>query len=482
MDRQGSFMKMVKIVCRLTVTAFLLFLAVSVQAQTSDTYYQAGLKLYSGQDYTRAILYFGAAIKMDPQNVAAYQGRGNCYYAKADYQDALQDYRQVQQLRPSPAISQFINRIQAKMGGNSPDMMAGGNAPAGDYSGLFEKGKLEFQGRQYTAAARDFEKALQKNHSDYNLFYYLGLTYKMLGDMKNATLALGLANQMKSTPQLSAYVKAFRLKLSQDDRDWVDQQLSAAAGGKEINLHHRPADATDYAVRLWGGAAFPNLTDFTAEANSGTTLALAQNGTASYNASEPDTSAYLGFEPVVNLENDIELGLIVAVEPVGTFSEQYSQSGITTTNSYVITAYELGLNLRWLIGEGPVKFFIAGGPLLVPISINYSSVVNDVPTTGNFSSWGFGGQLQLGVDFHLLGNISFGPVVTIQAMGANNFTGDLINNANNLDQGATLYTSPNGPWPAIQPITTGQTPPAGSNPTNVDLSGIVPGFHLSMFF
>jgi tetratricopeptide (TPR) repeat protein len=481
MDRlKGSFMKMLKIVCRLTVTAFLLFLAAGAQAQTSDIYYQAGLKLYSSQDYSRAAQYFGAAIKLNPQNVAAYEGQGNCYYAKADYADALQDYRQVQQLQPSPGISQFIDRIQAKMGGSSSDMTAGGNA--GDYSGLFEKGKLEFQSKQYPAAARDFEKALQKNHSDYNLFYYLGLTYKVLGDMKNATLALGLANQMKSTPQLSSYVKAFRLKLSQDDRDWVDQQLSAAAGGKEINLHHRPADATDYAVRLWGGMAFPNLTDFTAEANNGTTYALAQNGTASYNASEPNGSAYLGFEPVVNLENDIELGFIVAVEPVGTFNEQYSQNGSTTTNSYTITAYELGLDLRWLIGEGPVKFFIAGGPLLVPISINYNSTVNDVPTTGNFSSWGFGGQLQLGVDFHVLGNISFGPVVTIQAMGANNFTGDLINNSNNLDVGAALYTLPNGQWPSIQPIPTGQTAPAGSNPTNVDLSGIVPGFHLSMFF
>jgi tetratricopeptide (TPR) repeat protein len=478
---KGSFMKIVKIVCRFSVTAFLLLLAVGVQAQTSDVYYQAGLKLYSGQDYSRALQYFGAAIKLDPQNAAAYQGRGNCYYAKADYADALQDYRQVQQLRPSPEISQFIDLIQAKMGGaSSPDMMMG--ASSGDYQGLFEKGKLDFQSKQYTAAAKDFETALQKNHTGYNLFYYLGLTYKFLGDFKNATLALGLANQIKSTPQLSSYVKSFRLKLSQDDRDWVDEQLSAAAGGKEINLHTRPVNATDYALRLEGGAAFPNLTDFTAEANNGTTFALSQNGSASYNASEPTVAAYLGFEPVVNLAQDIELGFVVAVMPVGTFSEQYSQGGITTSNSYEITAYELGLNLRWLIGEGPVKFFIAAGPLLAPISINYSNVMNDVPINGNFTSWGFGGQVQLGVDFHVLGNISFGPFVTLQAISANNFSGDLIDNANNLDINATLYTLPNGQWPFIKPIPSSQTPPSGASPTTVDLSGIVPGFHLSMFF
>jgi len=262
----------------------------------------------------------------------------------------------------------------------------------------------------------------------------------------------------------------------------VDQQLSAAAGGKEINLHHRPADATDYALRLEGGMAFPNLTDFLAEASNGTTYALAQNGTASYYALVPNASAYLGFEPVVNLEQDIELGFIVAVEPVGTFSEQYSQFGVTTTNTAVITAYELGLNFRWLIGEGPVKFFIAAGPLLAPISINYSTVVNDVPVTGNFTSWGFGAQGQVGVDFHIFGGISFGPLITFQAIGANNFSGDLIDNANNLDMAGTLYTLSNGQWPTIIPVTGGQTPPSGAKPTNVDLSGIIPGIHLSMFF
>lgn len=476
-------MKIIKIVCRFSATAFLLFLAVGAQAHTSDEYYHAGLNLYSGKDYDKAIQYFAAAIKLDPQNAAAYQGRGNCYYAKADYADALQDYRQVQQLRPSPQINQFIDRIQAKMGetSSSPDMMAGGDVTSGDYPRFFEKGKADFQNRQYSAAAKDFEKALQKKHTDYDLFYYMGITYKSLGDLKNATLALGLANQIKPNRQTSTYIKSLRLKLSQDDRDWVDEELSAAANGKVIHLHTRPANATDYALRLEGGATFPNLTDFTAETNNGTTYTLAQNGTASYNASVPNVAAYIGFEPVVNLEQDIELGFVVAALPVGTVSEQYSQGGITTTNSFAITGYVLGLNLRWLMGEGPVKFFIAAGPLLTPISINYSHVVNDVPINGNFSSLGFGGQVQVGVDFHVSG-IAFGPLITFQAISANNFSGDVVDNSNNTDLNGTLYTLSNGQWPSIVPVTGGQSAPSGAKPTNVDLSGIVPGIHLSMFF
>jgi hypothetical protein len=118
---------------------------------------------------------------------------------------------------------------------------------------------------------------------------------------------------------------------------------------------------------------------------------------------------------------------------------------------------------------------------LTPISINYSHVVNDVPVNGNFSSWGFGGQAQVGVDFHMSG-ISFGPLITFQAISANNFSGDVVDNSNNTDQNGTLYTLPNGQWPSIVPVTGGQSAPSGAKPTNVDLSGIVPGIHLSMFF
>ena len=88
----------------------------------------------------------------------------------------------------------------------------------------------------------------------------------------------------------------------------------------------------------------------------------------------------------------------------------------------------------------------------------------------------------MGIDYHLNDNIAFGPYVTLQAVSANNFSGDLVDNATNIDTTATLYTLPNGQWPSIQAVSAGQNIPGGAKPTNVDLSGIVPGIHLSMFF
>ncbi len=468
-----------KNVCRF-IAAAVFFLCVSAAgAVTSNDYYKAGLTLYNAKDYDKAILYFGAAIKLDMQNVAAYQGRGNCYYAKGNYSSALEDYKQVQKLQPSPQINQFVDKVQAKADLSASPAPAA-NTFSDEYNRFMAQGKNDFRLKQYSSAAQDFEKALRLNHSDFNLYYYLGLTYKLVGDLKDAVVALGIANQKRPTPQIASYVKALRAKLSQDDRDWADQQLSASAGGKDVNLHTKPADATDYGLRLEPGIIFPNLVDFNTEANNGVSFAISQ-GNATYDAAIPNLSANIGFEPVVNLEPDIEMGLLIASIPVGTFSEQYTQGSLNVTNTYAITGYVLGLNFRWLIGDGPVKFFLAAGPLVTPISINYTNTVNSVPTTGNFTSWAMGGQGQMGIDFHLSSNISFGPFVSFQAITANSFTGTLVDNSNNINTTATLYTVPNQ-WPAIQPIPASTAAPTGATATSVDLSGIVPGIHLSLFF
>jgi tetratricopeptide (TPR) repeat protein len=459
-----------------------LFLVSGVQAHTTSEYYHAGLNLYLSRDYDKAIDYFNAALKMDPNYVAALQGRGNCYYAKEDYENALKDYKQVQKIKPSPQVDQFVTRIHARMIGQPVE---GDNATVtalAEYSEFFDKGKIDFTNKDYSSAAQNFEAALQRKHTDYTLYYYLGLTYKMLGEMREAALALGIANQKKPTSELSSYVKTLLAGLPQEDRDWVNEQLSAAISGKEILMHTRPANATDYGLRLQAGLVSPNLTDFAVETNAGVTYAMNQNGTASYNASIPNMTTELGVEPTVNLDTNVELGFLVAAIPVGTVTEQYSQPNVYKTASYAITSYVLGLNLRWLQGDGPVKFFMAVGPLLAPISINYNYTVNEVPVTGSFTGWGLGGQVQIGLDIHLDNNISFGPMLSLQAISANNFSGTLIDNSNNIDANGTLYTVATGQWPAIIPILTGQTAPGNSSPTNVDLSGIVPAFHLSASF
>jgi hypothetical protein len=78
-------------------------------------YYNAGLQLYNAQNYAQASQYFSAAVQMDPTNMAALQGRANCYYTLGRYSEALADYQKVESVMPSDALAQLIQSLQAKV-------------------------------------------------------------------------------------------------------------------------------------------------------------------------------------------------------------------------------------------------------------------------------------------------------------------------------------------------------------------------------
>src|SRR5258708_36316001 len=75
---------------------------------TSTEYANAGLQLYKAKNYSQAIRYYSAAISLDPNNAAAFQGRANCYYLLGQTQQALNDYEKVQAIAPSPQLAQFL--------------------------------------------------------------------------------------------------------------------------------------------------------------------------------------------------------------------------------------------------------------------------------------------------------------------------------------------------------------------------------------
>jgi hypothetical protein len=103
----------------LIVSPFLLF-PPRLEAVTSNDYYQAALQLYNAKSYSQSIPYFGAAIALDPNNLAAYQGRANCEYTLGDKPAALSDYQKVYSLHPTPQLSQFIQMLQGQMAAPPP--------------------------------------------------------------------------------------------------------------------------------------------------------------------------------------------------------------------------------------------------------------------------------------------------------------------------------------------------------------------------
>ncbi len=101
-----------------------------LQAATSADYYQAGLQLYNAKNYALAVQYFGAAISLDPNNLAAYQGRANCEYTLGNKAAALADYQRVESVQPNPQLAQFIQALQAQVGYVPPQPNVAAMQPA----------------------------------------------------------------------------------------------------------------------------------------------------------------------------------------------------------------------------------------------------------------------------------------------------------------------------------------------------------------
>jgi tetratricopeptide (TPR) repeat protein len=395
------------------------------------------------------------------------------------------DYQQVQKASPSPQLEQFIQKIQNSMAVPAAVPYGLPSQSGGDNASLFEKGKDLFAQKRYPEAVQILEAALRQGRPDYTLYYYLGLAYKATGNLKYSAAAVGIANQMKPDPSMASYVMNLKSRLSQRERAWVDEQLGISAGGKTPAFHTKPPGATDYALRLRTGVVFLDMPDLLAEGQAGQTYALQQqlsDPAVTYNADLPTLAANVAFEPVFNIAQNLELGFPIEAIPTAAFREKYVDSTGTITRSFGITGFALGVELRLVTGDGPFRIYFGGGPMIVPIVLNYNEMDNASPVSGSFTGVGLGAKVQFGFDIHLDNGFAFGPYIGYAFANVTSFDGTIVDNTNNINTSAKLYTLPDGTWPILKPIPEGQAVPVGAIPTQVNLGGLTPGFQFSAFF
>jgi tetratricopeptide (TPR) repeat protein len=470
-------------------------------AYTASDYYNAGLQLYNAKNYQQAAQYFGAAISLDPNNTPALQGQANSYYSLGQYQQALDDYQKVRALQPSPQLASMIQALQAKVGPaastTAPPVagsLAAPPAPGAPASDSFAQGVALFQQQQYAQAVPLFQKAVQENSNDSKAYYYLGIAQIQTGDMKDAAVALGLSNKINPNPSVSAYVDRVKSRLSPEDQQWVDNQIASGnAGGSQSASASQPKA---FGVRFEPSIFLVSLKDFDADAQANQ-AAVSQDQqfdpSETFNATVPTGYFGGGVEPVVRLGASFEIGLPFAILPVGTVSESYSDSqGNTDSESYNISAFSIGLNARYLMNIGKdMQVFIAGGPRFIPISIDYKSSSSDTSGTfdsksGTFTSSAFGGQIQLGLDWHLGDTFVVSPFGGFQFASANLFTGTLTDNPTGgtaTSNPAQLEVTKTSNGNQIYFLQKGQTPVSTSDrPVQMDLSGPFGGLQLSAFF
>lgn len=363
---------------------------------------------------------------------------------------------------------------------------------AADYT----KAGLQFYNQKnYAMAIRYFNAALSMTPPDpralqvrANCYYFLGQYQSALADYEK------ILAQSPSGP-VSQFVQALRAKMAAAPgaTPAVSTQVTAQAT-VEAAPAAKSLEAGGLGLRVEPAFMTLNLADFNNDAQTGQANAgVSQQTDPSYQYSSSVPSAIVAVivEPIARLGGGFEIGLPFNIMTIGKVNwTAQDNSGYNHAVAYDVSAFSVGLNARYAFGSGIVRPFIAAGGLLAPVGINYTDILNTpAPSTttslsGTFSGMAFGGQGQVGVDFHVGDPFVISLFGGYQTAAANSFKGSVTTSGSGTsttDNGQLgIATGANGNY--ITFLKDGTTAPIGFRPLQVELTGILAGIHLSVFF
>ena len=159
-----------------------------------------GYSRSTSDDHEGAVQYYGEAIKLNPQMLAAYTGRGTSYIHLHRYDEAIVDYTKAIELRPRISHNYFLRGMAYRMTEKFDKAMDDHNkaieiepSRAAYYVDL---GKVYYQLQQHNDAISEFKKALQVEPDNDDAHIGLGNTHKHLGNYKEALTHLRIARDL----------------------------------------------------------------------------------------------------------------------------------------------------------------------------------------------------------------------------------------------------------------------------------------------
>ncbi len=175
-----------------------------IQNQSIETAANAqfflGYSRSTSDDHEGAVQYYGEAIKLNPQMLAAYTGRGTSYIHLHRYDEAIVDYTKAIELRPRISHNYFLRGMAYRMTEKFDKAMDDHNkaieiepSRAAYYVDL---GKVYYQLQQHNDAISEFKKALQVEPDNDDAHIGLGNTHKHLGNYKEALTHLRIARDL----------------------------------------------------------------------------------------------------------------------------------------------------------------------------------------------------------------------------------------------------------------------------------------------
>lgn len=449
-------------------------------AQTSasaDQYYQYGNRFYSEKDYARAAQYYGAAVRLNPNHAAAWQGLGNATYAAGQPQKALAYYEKALQLNPSNTqLSSFVQRLRAQYGGGAPAGAQPALQAAGD---ALSRGKALFQQKQYAAAVPYLQQAVQENPKDATAYYYLGYAQYAAGDKKNAALNFGRSAQLSQNTQTKAYADRLKAQLPPADQKWVEGQLAKTPGQAERERK--------FGFRALPGIALFKIKDLEADADS--IEKRAADNAMGLDGSVPQGNLYFGLEPFVRPIPNLDLALGFAFFPIGKYSYTLSQpSNFNFKESAVfdMSSTVIPFTARGVFGKGKTRFFVGAGAGLYSVNVDLlDNITSDLASTGingKFDGSTTGFHVTTGAEFRLASSVGVSPYLFYRSAKVTDLTGTQTTTSGGAavtESGTLMFDTKDN---KIDFLKDGDTADPEDRPLELDLSGIQFGIMVSVFF
>ena len=474
-------------------------LSLNAQASSAGQYFSAANQLYSSRNYNQAIQYYGAVVKTNPNYAPAYQGIANCYYALGNRQYALAYYQRAYQLSPNAQLGQLIQSLQAQA---APVPTPRPVNPS------LAMGMRYFQARQYAAAIPYFQQATRQIPNDYRPFYYLGYSYYMANQQKYGALYIGVADMKQPNASVRATSEKIKANLSDEDAQWVDDQLSKYSDSTGLKIPPRKN-------KVMFGFDFGLGMEYLVSDPTQITLAAAKQNSVALTGVTPSLIPLPSAEFFMQVSPNFELDFSGTYLPVGTLSYTWNemapwadlylptggggypvnfyanpQPSYYYKNNYTTSIFTASLGFKLLFGDPTVKAYFGAGADISPISLTFKKTIytqsngligedpssSDQPGEGDYTTVAFGGHAVLGADFILSRSLSFGPYIGYKYLDATNFknsSGTLTLNQDNGDVGnSTVF----GNAAIYNPV------PPNTVPLDLDLSGIYGGMSVRFAF
>jgi len=465
------------------------------QSSTADRYRAAGHKLYQSKNYGQAARYYLAAVKLNPQDAASYQGLGNCYYAYGKKKEALVYYQRASALQPSNTrLAQFVRTLQAQVSGGAATSTVPSAAPAASSPYLAAGMKL-FQQKNYAKAIQYFNAAIKQSPNDYRAYYYAGYSYYMTRNAKSAALYFGIANAKQPNASIKAYADRLKAGLAPADQQWVDSMVARYAGATGTATAATPPSKKEeivFGVHILGGMEYV-LSD-----PAGIVDKAAAAGSVSLSGFTPSMVMYPQIQPFARFGEAFELGLSIGYFPVGLLSYttfEYSPTYVPYSvpdvwrYSFNTTVLTVDFGGKILFGDKDIRGYLGLSGGISPISMSFdknqwdSTNTSQVASTDlsgdkDYTTMAISGQALLGFDINMGGGLSFGPYVGFRYLSATDFKNG--SNVLVVDQS----TGAVGLDPAVVGQSGSPNIPLGDEVKNLtlDFSGIVGGFNLTFSF